>query len=123
MQVTIKGIDVEFNFSIGSISDIVQYKKFYEPHDRVTLTQYLSRIDNEDYSIDNLCDMIFYAHAIKCRNVGKSPQITYSDVTEWIFQNLNQVSHVINHYSESLPKPEDKQEVEVKKKTVRKKKV
>lgn len=121
MQVNIKGIDIEFNFSIGAITEIVQYKKFYEPHDRVTLTQYLSRIDNEDYSIDNLCDMIFYAHAIKCRNVGKQPQISYADVSEWIFQNLNQVSHVINSYSESLPRPEDKSEVEVKKKTVKKK--
>lgn len=118
MLVTIKDVDIEFNFSIGAITEIVQYKKFYEPHDRVTLTQYLSRIDNSDYSIDNLCDLIYYAHAIKCRNVGKQPSITYSDVSEWIFTNLNQVSHVIHKYTESLPQMEEKEEV--KKKTVKK---
>lgn len=119
MLVTIKGIDVEFNFSIGAITEIVQYKKFYEPHDRVTLTQYLSRIDNKDYSIDNLCDLIYYAHAIKCRNVGKQPQLTYGDVTEWVFTNVNQVSHVVNSYVESMPQPELKDDV-TKKKTVKK---
>lgn len=117
MQVTIKDIEVNFNFSIGQLTEIVQYKKFYEPHDKVTLTQYLSRIDNSDYSIDNLCDLIFYAHAIKYRNQGKQPVLTYSDVTEWVFMNLGEVSHVINHYTESLPKIEP---AEVKKKAVKK---
>lgn len=119
MQVTIKGIDIEFNFSIGALTEIVQYKKFYEPHDRVSLTQYLSRIGDEDYSLDNLCDLIYYAHAIKCRNVGKLPELTYGDVTEWVFMNLNQVNHVVNSYVESMPKPELKDEV-TKKKIVKK---
>lgn len=119
MQVTIKGIDIEFNFSIGHLTEIVQYKKFYEPQDKVTLTQYLSRIDDENYSIDNLCDLIYYAHAIRCRNVGKVPQLVYSDVVEWVLMNTGQVEHVIKRYTESLPKPELKEEV-TKKKTVKK---
>lgn len=118
MQVIIKDIEINFNFSIGSITEIVQYKKFYEPHDRVTLTQYLSRIDDENYSIDNLCDLIYYAHAVKYRNSGKQPSLTYSDITEWVFANLGQVEHVVNSYTESLPKPDQKEAV--KKKAVRK---
>lgn len=120
MQVTIKDIEINFNFSIGSLTEIVQYKKFYEPHDKVTLTQYLSRVDNEDYLIDNLCDLIFYAHAIKYRNQGRQPVLTYSDVTEWVFMNLNTFQHVVNKYTDSLPKPEVKQDVVVKKKRGRK---
>lgn len=118
MQITIKGIEIEFNFSIGALSDIVQYKKFYEPNDKVTLTQYLSRIDNSDYSIDNLCDLIYYAHAIKSRNVGKTPVLSYSDVAEWVLTNMNTVGHVINNYIESLPQPEVKEVT--KKKEVKK---
>lgn len=117
MQVIINDIEINFNFSIGHLTEIVQYKKFYEPHDRVTVTQYLSRIGNEDYAIDNLCDLIFYAHAIKCRNVGQMPKLAYSDVVEWVFTNLNQVEHVINNFTESLPKPDAN---EVKKKVVKK---
>lgn len=118
MQVKIKDIDIDFNFSIGHLSDIVQYKKFYEPHDRVTLTQYLSRIDNEDYSIDNLCDLIFYAHAIRSRNVGKQPSLTYAEVAEWVLMNAGSVQHVIKSYTESLPQPQN-QEV-AKKKEIKK---
>ena len=117
MQVKIKDIDIEFNFSIGHITDIVQYKRFYEPHDKVTLTQYLSRIDNQDYAIDNLCDLIYYAHAIRSRNVGKQPVLTYADVAEWVLMNAGAVEHVIKSYTESLPQPQG-QEV-AKKKTVK----
>lgn len=120
MQVVIKDIEINFNFSIGSLTEIVQYKKFYEPHDKVTLTQYLSRVDNEDYSIDILCDLIFYAHAIRYRNTGRQPILTYSDVTEWVFTNLGKFEHIVNQYTDSLPKPEVKQEVVVKKKRGRK---
>lgn len=118
MQVKIKDIDIEFNFSIGHITDIVQYKRFYEPHDKVTLTQYLSRIDNQDYAIDNLCDLIYYAHAIRSRNVGKQPALTYADVAEWVLTNAGSVEHVIKSYTESLPQPNG-QEV-AKKKVVKK---
>jgi hypothetical protein len=119
MQVTINGIDIEFNFSIRSINEIVQYKKFYEPHDRVTLTQYLSRIDDENYSIDNLCDMIFYAHAVKFRNIGKQPVINYADVLEWILSHMGEVQHVLKNYTESLPQSDEAEAPAKKKKTVR----
>jgi hypothetical protein len=121
MQVTINGTEIEFNFSIRSINDIVQYKKFYEPQDRVTLTQYLSRIDDENYSIDNLCDMIYYAHAIKSRNVGKQPVINYADVLEWILSHMGDVQHILKNYTESLPQSEEGEAPAKKKKTVRSK--
>lgn len=119
MQVTIKDIDIEFNFSIGAITEIVQYKRFYEPHDKVTLTQYLSRIDNEDYSIDNLCDLIYYAHAIRQRNVGLQPKLSYSEVSEWLFSNLSTVEHVVNSFTASLPNTEVQADG-VQKKTLKK---
>jgi len=120
MQVNIKGIDIEFNYSLGTFSDIVQYKKFYEPRLKVTLTEYLHKIDDKNYSIDLLCDLIYYPHAIRCRNVGKSPVLTYSEVFEWVMGNLDQVGYVVNSMADSLPKIEEKEAV--KKKTVTKKK-
>jgi hypothetical protein len=120
MQVTIKGIDIEFNYSVKTFSDIVQYKKFYEPLGKVTLTEYLSKVDDENYSIDLLCDLIYYPHAIRCRNVGKAPILSYSDIFEWVMTNLDQVGHVVNSMVDSLPKVEEKEEV--KKKVVRKSK-
>jgi hypothetical protein len=110
MQVTINGVDIEFNFSIRSINEIVQYKKFYEPQDRVTLTQYLSRIDDENYSVDNLCDMIYYAHAVKFRNVGKQPVLVYSDVVEWVLMHMGEVQHILKNYTESLPQAQPSEE-------------
>ena len=110
MQVTINAVDIEFNFSIRSINEIVQYKKFYEPQDRVTLTQYLSRIDDENYSVDNLCDMIYYAHAVKSRNVGKQPALAYSDVVEWVLMHIGEVQHILKNYTESLPQAQPTEE-------------
>lgn len=118
MQVTINGVDIQFNYSIGTFAEIVQYKKFYEPQGKVTLTEYLSKVDDENYSIDLLCDLIFYPHAIKCRNVGKAPLLTYTDVFTWVMTNLDSVQHVVQSFAESLPKAEPVEEV--KKKTARK---
>jgi hypothetical protein len=118
MQVTIKGIDIEFNYSLGTFSDIVQYKKFYEPQAKVTLTEYLSKVDDENYSIDLLCDLIFYPHAIRCRNTGRNPLLTYSEVFEWVMTNLDKVGYVVNSMVDALPKIEEKEAV--KKKTVSK---
>lgn len=120
MKVTINGIDIEFNFSIGTFSEIVQYKKFYEPMGKVTLTEYLSKVDDENYSIDLLCDLIYYPYAIKCRNVGRPPILTYTDVFTWVMTNLDSVQHVVKSFEESLPKAESIEEE--KKKTVRKEK-
>lgn len=119
MKVTINEVEIEFNYSLRTFNDIVQYKKFYEPMGKVTLTEYLSKVDDENYSIDLLCDLIFYPHAIYCRNVGKAPLLTYGDVFEWVMTNLESVKHVVNTFAESLPKPELKEDV-TKKKTVRK---
>lgn len=119
MKITIKGIDIEYNYSLKTFNDIVQYKKFYEPQGKVTLTEYLMKVDDENYSVDLLCDLIFYPHAIYCRNVGKQPLLTYGDVFEWVMTNLESVGHVVNTFKESLPNAEQKEEV-TKKKTVRK---
>lgn len=86
--------------------DIVDYKKRYEPHDKVTLTRYLQNVVSEDYGIDTVIDILFYPYAIKVKRQGLQPELTYRDVAVHVAKNPEIVEQVISDLVASLPEPE-----------------
>lgn len=106
MLVEIKGVNLRAEFSIETFVDIVEYKKRYEPHDKVTLTQYLQMVTDEERAIDTVCDLLYYPHAIKFRKQGLAPQLEWKDVAVFIATNQDVVQEIIRDLVDSLPEPE-----------------
>jgi len=107
MLVNIKGVSLKPDYSIETFVDIVEYKKRYEPHDKVTLTQYLQKVTSEDYGIDTVVDILFYPYAMKVRKSGLIPELDYRDVAVHVAKNPNIVQEVIADLVATLPDPEE----------------
>lgn len=116
MVLDINGIKVDINFEIRIFSEIVSYMKFYEPHKKMTLTKYLNGLDDEDYIIDLIVDLIYYPYASKERKLGNQPAMTYDDVFVWVVSNADKIALISEQLKESMPQPE---EVSTEKKTSR----
>ena len=106
MLVEIKGISLKADFSVETFVDIVEYKKRYEPHDKVTLTQYLQMVTDDERSVDTVCELLYYPHAIKMRKLGMMPKIEYKDVAVHLIKNAGLVNEIIQDLVQSLPEPE-----------------
>lgn len=113
MIVTINGINLEPQFNVETFVDIVEYKKRYEPHDKVSLTQYIGLVTSDDRYIDTVIDMLYYPHAIKMKKLGLNPQIDWKDIAVFIAKNVEVASEIIQDLIASMPEAEDG---EVKKK-------
>jgi hypothetical protein len=107
MLITIKGVSLKPEYSIETFVDIVEYKKRYEPHDKVTLTQYLQKVTSEDYGIDTVIDILFYPYAMKARKMGIQPEIEYRDVAVHVAKNPDIVHEVISDLVATLPDAEE----------------
>ena len=107
MLIEIKGISLKAEFSIETIVDIVEHKKRYEPHDKVTLTKYLTMVTDEERAVDTVCDLLYYPHAVKMKSMGLMPQLTWKDVAVHIAKNPALVVEVIQDLMATLPEPEE----------------
>jgi hypothetical protein len=108
MIVEINGIPLQADFSIGTFVDIVEYKNRYEPHDKVTLSKYLTMVTDEERSIDTVCDLLYYPYAVRQRKMGLAPVITWRDVAVHILTNTDLVGAILKDLADSLPEPEAK---------------
>lgn len=108
MLIEVKEVALKASFTVETFVDIVEYKKRYEPHDKVTLTQYLNMVVDEDRAIDTVCDVLFYPHAIKMRKAGVKPLLEWRDVAVYLATNTKVVNEVIQDLIQSLPEPEEK---------------
>jgi hypothetical protein len=116
MIITVNGVNLKADFSIETFVDIVEYKKRYEPHDKVSLTQYLTMVTDDERAIDTVVDILYYPHAYKMRVQGLAPILSWKDVAVHIAKNPNLASEVIADLVNSLPEGEEKK---VKKKTTK----
>jgi len=87
MEIDINGNKIEIGFTIGSFSEVVTFMKFYEPEKRMTIAKYLELINDDDYVLDVVCDLIFYPYALKEKKKGLQPKIAYEDVFTWILSS------------------------------------
>ena len=118
MQVNVNGFEVNVAFNIQAFVQIAQYKKFYEPKLNMTLTKYMLLVENPDYVFDLVADLIYYPHAIQCRNVGKKPDLDYAQVAEWVLLNMDKLEELVRNVKQSIPQPEIS-DTPVKKKVVK----
>jgi hypothetical protein len=107
MIVNIKGINLEASFSVETFVDIVEYKKRYEPHDKVSLTQYLQSVTDDSRYIDTVIDILYYPHAIKMRKLGLLPQLEWKDIAVHIATNEALAVDIINDLVSTLPEAEN----------------
>jgi hypothetical protein len=118
MKIDINGIEVSLNFEIEIFSEIVRYMKFYEPQRKMSLTKYLNLLDDDDYIIDIICDLIYYPYAMSQKNKGLIVELNYDQVFGWLIKNTDKIKEFSTMLAESMPQPEEGKEV--KKKTIRK---
>jgi len=116
MIVSVKGIDLKADYSIRTLVNIVEYKKRYEPHNKISLTGYIQQATNEEYSLDTVVDILFYPYAINCKKIGVSPSLTYEDVAVHIIENPELVGKIVEDLLNSM----DVKDEGAKKKTVKK---
>jgi hypothetical protein len=103
MLVEVKGISLKADFSMETFIDIVDYKKRYEPHDKISLTRYLQQVTDDNYAMDTVIDLLYYPYAMRVRKQGLLPDINYKDVALHIASNLNLVEEIIADLVASLP--------------------
>lgn len=106
MVLEIKGYTCEISVSIGTFSEIVDYMRRYESHRKMSLTKYIDQIDEEDYRLDLVVDLVYYPHAIAERKKGLIPILTYADCFEFVVNNKTKVQEIFEMVQEALPKPE-----------------
>jgi hypothetical protein len=106
MKLEINGHSLELSFEIRVFSEIVSYMKFYEPHKNMTLTKYLNALDDEDYIIDLIVDLVFYPYASRERKQGKIPAMTYDDIFVWVVSNPEKIKEITENLKESMPQAE-----------------
>ena len=76
MIVSVKGIDLKADYSIRTFVNIVEYKKRYEPHNKISLTGYIQQATNEEYSLDTVVDILLPL----CYQLQKDRCITFIDL-------------------------------------------
>jgi len=110
MEIIINGVKIEIGFTIGSFSEVVTFMKFYEPEKRMTIAKYLGLINDDDYVLDVVCDLIYYPYALREKRKGTQPAIGYEDVFTCILSSPEKVKELSAMIAESMPKPEKKSE-------------
>jgi hypothetical protein len=118
MTVNVNGKAIEVSVTIGTFSDIVDYMRRYEPHRKMTLTKYIDLVEDPDYVLDLVVDLIFYPHAIAERRKGLLPLLSYGECFEFMVKEKDQVHAIMEMVKDAMPKPTEEEEVkEVKKKS------